>query len=312
MGDTAVLMASYNGERYIAEQLDSILGQTYKDITCYIHDDGSKDNTVKIIEEYAKKYPEKVVLINHESTGGACSNFLYLMKFALQNVDAEYFLFSDQDDVWESEKIEVEVSEVKKLEKKYPGKPILVYCDQKIVDADLNVIAESGMRFSKRKANADSFENLVFENCAPGCVMCFNRSLLEKGVLLKNINDINMHDWWMILIARTMGIVKFIPNSLMLYRQHGDNTLGADSKNNWTKLKRYMSAPGNSIKGKRDSVTKCKLQINELSLNNFGGAYQKQVADFTEMCQKSKLYRMHFCLKYNYISWKNWFTLLFV
>lgn len=312
MSDTAVLMATYNGERYLAEQLDSIINQTYKDVVCYIHDDGSKDNTLAIIEKYQREYPDKIVLIQHGSTGGACSNFLYLMKYALNNIDSEYFLFSDQDDVWSPEKIEIEVNEAKKESEAHPNSPVLIYCDQKIVDGGLNIIAESGMQFSKRKKDADSFENLIFENCAPGCVMCFNRNLLEKGTKIKNIADINMHDWWMVLIARTMGVVKFVPQSLMLYRQHGDNTLGADSKNYWQKMKRYLLEPVKSVKGKRNAVLKCKQQIRELSLNGFGGKYKNEISDFLGMCKKNKLYRMKYCLEQHYVSINNWFTLLFM
>lgn len=107
----AILMATYNGEKYLGEQIESILAQTYKDWHLYIHDDGSKDNTVTILKEFVAKHSQQITLLEYSSQGGACRNFLSM----LERVDAPYYMFSDQDDVWLNEKIEIEYKKIKEL-----------------------------------------------------------------------------------------------------------------------------------------------------------------------------------------------------
>ena len=105
----AILMATYNGEKYLGEQIDSILAQSYQDWHLYIHDDGSRDNTAAILRQYATDYSEKITILDYPSQGGACRNFLSM----LEKVDAPYYMFSDQDDIWLHEKIEIEFKKIK-------------------------------------------------------------------------------------------------------------------------------------------------------------------------------------------------------
>ena len=97
----AILMATYNGETYLKEQIDSLLAQTCQDWHLYVHDDGSKDGTVAIVKGYAEQYPEKVTLLDYPPQGGPCKNFLSMME----KVEAPYYMFCDQDDVWMPEKL---------------------------------------------------------------------------------------------------------------------------------------------------------------------------------------------------------------
>lgn len=172
--ESAILLATYNGEKYLAEQLNSLLTQTYNDFVVYIHDDNSTDNTISIIDQFCLKYPKKFKHLKYESNHGPIANFMSLVDYANKTIDSKYFCFCDQDDVWLPNKIDEEIKLIKKIERVYPRKPVLVYCDQKLTDKNLKIFATSSMKYAHRNA-ASRFNDLVFENSAPGCTQCIYR-----------------------------------------------------------------------------------------------------------------------------------------
>ena len=137
--DIAILMATYNGEKYLREQIDSLLNQTCQDWHLYVHDDGSKDGTVNIVKSYAERYPDKVTLLDYPPQGGACRNFLSL----LEKAEARYYMFCDQDDVWLPEKIALSLEEMKRQEALHLQKPVVIHTDLHIVDDKLTVIGKA-------------------------------------------------------------------------------------------------------------------------------------------------------------------------
>lgn len=221
--DVAILMATYNGEKYICEQIDSILAQTYKDWRLYIHDDGSKDGTKEILTQYATKYPDQISVMEYSSQGGALQNFMSL----LDKVEAPYYMFSDQDDVWLPNKVEIEYARMKEAESHEGAKPILVFTDLVVVDVNKNVINPSfweyeGIypKFVKR------FTDLAALNIVTGCTMLFNHK--AKEILGKSYGKAMMHDAWIAMhVIACGGALCEVDTATMLYRQHGDNTLGA-------------------------------------------------------------------------------------
>lgn len=217
-----ILLATYNGEQYIREQLDSILNQTYVDWVCYIHDDGSTDNTWQTIKKYEADYPDKFVVLNYEKCGGACKNFISLMKYSSEN----YIMFSDQDDVWAKNKIEVTLNRMKSIEAD-SDKPYAVFTDLYVVDENLEIISKSFMSYSKHKPNKLMERDLFVANPAPGCTMMVNRKLLQMASLCKHPEEVEMHDWWCMLIASIFGQIAYLDEPTIYYRQHGTNTLGA-------------------------------------------------------------------------------------
>lgn len=218
----AILMATYNGEKYICQQIDSILSQTCKDWELYIHDDGSTDNTIAAVESYVEKYPNKIHLIDGKSTGGAKYNFFYMFG----QVEAPYYMTCDQDDVWLDKKIELTYDKMLTIENK-ADVPCLVYTELRVVDSELNTIADTMSGYQSLDCHKRTINQFILQNSVTGCTMMVNRALRDKMLRITDIDNTIMHDWWAALVAAQFGKTGFIDEPTILYRQHGDNSLGA-------------------------------------------------------------------------------------
>jgi len=221
--DVQVLLATYNGEAYLREQIESILAQTMP-VRVLARDDGSRDGTVAILEEYAGRYPERFTLLpTGASTGSAKGNFLRLMEAAT----AGYVAFADQDDVWAREKIALEMSAMRGLEQKHGvGGPLLVFSDLTLVDEELKVLHESMWKQQGiDAANIHRFARIVAQNVATGCTELINRPLLQLA--MKMPEDAFMHDWWIAMLASGFGASAVVSQPTVFYRQHSHNVLSA-------------------------------------------------------------------------------------
>ncbi len=229
----AILMATYNGEAFLQEQLDSLHAQTEQGFTIYVHDDGSKDRTPEILQQDATRHTNLKILA-YPSTGGAKNNFLSL----LDRIDSAYYMFCDQDDVWLDHKIATSFARLKQLEASKQSKPALVYSDLRVVDRQLNMLHESFWQHSGiHPACIRNFDELAAGFLATGCAMMFNRAARD-ATLLHDATAATMHDAW--VTACTMkhsGRVEAISEPLVLYRQHEANTLGAQdvAANTWAR-----------------------------------------------------------------------------
>ncbi len=213
METVQILMSTYNGEKYLRAQLDSILNQTYPSIEILIRDDGSTDGTLSILKTYAESYPN---IKYYEGTNkGAIQSFLELLR----NSDdlAKYFAFADQDDVWLPQKID---RAVELLEKEKSDKPVLYCSDVYITDENLNVIKKDD------KKPRPSFGNALVQNICTGCTAVMNQALRD---IINHTAPVNivMHDWWFYLSAALHGKVIYDETASMYYRQHGHNEWGA-------------------------------------------------------------------------------------
>lgn len=216
----AILLSTYNGERYLKEQIDSIINQDYKNWELYIRDDGSIDSTTDIIENYCQKY-NNIFFLKDNYNKGAAQSFLYL----LENIESEYYMFCDQDDVWFNDKITSVYTIIKDNEGK--NTPVVVFSDAKIVDKDLKIIDNSFWHYNKilPQLIISQPDYISVFNCAPGCTMIFNNAL--KKCLIDYDDNILMHDWYIMIKALQYGIVRYEKRALMMYRQHHNNVIGA-------------------------------------------------------------------------------------
>ena len=222
--EIAILLATYNGEQYLEAQLESIREQTCQDFVCYIHDDGSRDGTVSILKRYCEAHPDRFRLLDGPSCGGAKQNFFCMLR----QVDAPYIMFSDQDDVWLPEKIEKTLNVMRQWEGR--DEPVCVHSDVMVVDANLGKIAGSYYAYTSFEIPSGELHSLLFTNIVIGCTIMMNRSL--RSLVLGNLDEslVYMHDWWVGLVASAMGHLIMIHEPLLLYRQHGNNALGARKK----------------------------------------------------------------------------------
>lgn len=218
-----ILMAVYNGEKYLSQQIDSILNQSFHDWQLLIRDDGSSDSTAGIIALYADRHPEKIRLVYSKSDKkGSKYNFFELIKAS----DSEYVMLADQDDVWEKDKVKKAYEHIRKAEKKTgQNKPVLCHSDLKVADRDLNIINPSMFEMQKLDPAKRQFKDYLVQNNVTGCTVIFNRAL--ASMTKKMPEEAIMHDWWLALEAAAFGRVFFMKDSDILYRQHGNNTEGA-------------------------------------------------------------------------------------
>jgi len=226
----AILMATYNGEKYLVEQLESILNQTCQDWHLYIHDDGSMDNTPRILTTYAGKHPQQITVLDYPPQGGALANFMSL----LEHVEADYYMFSDQDDVWHPTKIEKSYLAMKDQEAKHPGKPIIVHTDVRVVDSQLQLIHPSYREYGHIYPELVTSFNRCVINVTLGCAMLFNAK--SRAISIdRPWRSALMHDGW--VTTRTYaenGIVYAMPEALLEYRNHDNNTIGATDGSRFT------------------------------------------------------------------------------
>lgn len=212
-----ILMATYNGEKFLAQQIESIQKQTFKEWNLLIRDDGSSDKTCDIIRNFtAKDSRIRFINENEHHNLGVIKSFFTLVNYEV----ADFYFFSDQDDVWLPEKLSVSLEAAKH---KASDVPLLVYTDLKVVNQELNILQDSMIRAQSHHANTTLLPELT-ENTVTGGTMMINHALAEKWF---TPNNILMHDWFLALLAASLGEIIYLDLPTQLYRQHDNNVLGA-------------------------------------------------------------------------------------
>ncbi len=217
-------MATYNGEAYIAPQINSIINQSYTNWELLIRDDGSTDNTINIVNNIIKK-DSRIKLINDQKTNnaGACGNFSNLIECALRK-NYDFYFFSDQDDIWNANKMELQLQKAKLID---PNIPYLVHHDLEVVDSQQHQLSPSFFKFMRLSPQKIKFQSLLGRNEVTGCTISCNRALLLNASPIPA--EAVMHDWWLALCAEAIGKIEVIDDQLIKYRQHKHNTIGAKS-----------------------------------------------------------------------------------
>ncbi len=232
-----ILLATYNGQTFLSPMLESLRHQSMRNWYMYVRDDGSKDDTLRVLGEYIRQDSRIRCVAGPAGSLGAKENFSSLLSHASS---ARYVALADQDDVWHPEKLAMQMQCMREMESRFPSRPILVHSDMCVVDANLRVISPSFMRYQgiSHEWN-DPLPVLLAQNFVTGCTVLVNRALLEKALPIPP--EALMHDWWLALCAAVFGEIGFVDRPLVQYRQHGGNAVGA--KHPWHMLReRGLSA----------------------------------------------------------------------
>ncbi|MEX0618268.1 MAG: glycosyltransferase family 2 protein [Pseudohongiellaceae bacterium] len=228
--DITVLLPVHNGERFLSEQLDSIISQTYENWRIVMRDDGSTDGSAAIMLRYSNEFPDRIEIVESDNRNlGAAASFSLLMQYALgtkpgEKSEPSLIALSDQDDIWNREKLEVQVAAL--LGADHDGDlPLLVHSDLRVVDANLNTIAGSFIDYHGLTPRRNTFRRSLVVNSVTGSTTVFNETLARKALPVPG--DAVMHDWWLSLVALAFGSVVYLDRTLVDYRQHEANVSGA-------------------------------------------------------------------------------------
>ena len=221
-----ILLATYNGEKYLSDQIQSIQRQTISNWKLLVRDDGSRDKTRDLLRKFASKDKRVRYVYDEQGCLGTTRNFGVLMEAAIAE-DADAIFFCDQDDIWVSHKIAQQLQFLQEMEERYaPGTPLLCYSDLEVVNQSLHQIHPSFMRYEKLKHEAcNPLHVLSTQNFVTGCGVLINRPLLEFATPIPD--EIILHDWWLAICAAACGRIGFIDEPLVQYRQHSRNQIGA-------------------------------------------------------------------------------------
>ena len=279
-----ILVATCNGEKYVKEQIDSILNQTYENIRVIVSDDRSDDNTPKILKEIAKS-DKRVILNLQKERLGVINNFEFLLK----QVKSDFYMFSDQDDFWLPNKVE------KMMERQKQENADLVFGDLEVVNEKLEIMYPSYGDYMllnrKIKKCINSYEYNYLYNCVTGCTILGKTSMLDKILPLPNTSKYVLHDHWIGIITGIYGKVAYVEETYIKYRQHGNNQVGTDKISH--KFKKFSDV--------RELFLKIKIEIFQTFVDN-NDRFPKEIQE-----RNTKALNYFKMLKNKkYFNFKNW------
>lgn len=304
-----VLMSTYNGEKYLREQIDSILEQDCErfgkaDIKILVRDDGSKDTTLDILKEYADKYPDKIQYYQGENAGVIKSFFELIQK---ADDTADYYALADQDDYWMPGKISAGIDKIEEMRRNVTDKkfktPLLYCCKPKLVDENLMELEVC----VDRPAMRPDFRNALIENIVTGCTMVFEKDMRQM-IIEQLPKYTTMHDRWFYLIATCFGKIYYDEESYICYRQHGGNVVGkntnrlseikyrikkvsADSTSSSRQAVEFKRVFGKEIEARCDnSSDKTRMKQNKIMLENFISG-KKSFVTRLSLIKKGRIFR---------------------
>lgn len=305
MSRVDILLATYNGAKYLPEQLASLEAQTHGDWRLIVRDDGSDDGSLEVVRQWADDTQREIIVIEDGDTRtGPAESFGRLLALS----DASYFAFCDQDDFWKATKIQRLLDEIQTLEVELGhDKPLLVHCDLEVVDSNLNSTGKlfweqahiSTVDISNSDLDKRARANLLLQNVVTGCAMLGNSELRRRAT--PQPDGVHVHDWWVALIAGYFGAVRGVSEPLVRYRQHGANAIGAKSWDPVSMLKRFLSNPVGTVKKTIFVLGKLQLQ-SKAFYGAFGGSLeesdQKAVNEFSTLSEQGLIKRKTFMIRH--------------
>ncbi len=283
-----ILMSTYNGEKYLAAQLDSLIAQTHTNWTLLIRDDGSADKTIDIIKQYTLQDARIELVSDNLGNLNVVKSFAALMNKALERNEPTIF-FCDQDDVWLPHKMQATLQLLQQIEKENTqGIPVLIHTDLHVVDSNLKTIQPSFMQFEGLKRNPNApLRTLLINNYITGCTIGMNRALLTLASPMPD--EARMHDWWCGLCAAACGKIGFLETPAILYRQHDRNAVG--SKGFYGKIRELRSFK-KAVRHRLQSIAACFRQAKSLLVRISGNnEHYHFIKQFTCILDKRKPFR---------------------
>ncbi len=259
-----ILLATYNGQEFLREQIDSILNQSYQDFNLIISDDSSEDETYKILKEYEKK-DSRIRLFRQEKNLGLIQNFEFLLK----QVTSDYFMFSDQDDIWKENKIEKSINKLKQ------EKAALVYTDLEIVDKNLEIIYPSYWKYKniyKKIKKYNNFEALYLNNFVTGCTILAKSNYIKDIVPLPKTSKFMLHDYWTALVIASKDKIAYLDEPTIKYRQHKNNRVGSSRRSD--KIEKFKEL--------RDLFIRVKIEHFQIFEENISKINSKEIVKYTK------------------------------
>jgi glycosyltransferase involved in cell wall biosynthesis len=226
----SIALATYNGERYLAELLESLCQQTILPFEVIVADDSSTDNTISIIEQFRSRLP--ITIYTNTESVGVVENF----QRAAANCTGDFVAFCDQDDIWLPDKLARSLELINILDSTIPA---LVYTDLIVVDENLEELATSYWKHRGLQPAKETFESIIYGNIVTGCTMLVNRRMITE--ILKMPSSVIMHDFWIACVAYGIGHVTFVNQPTILYRQHSTNVTNNDAVTWRTRWKRLYT-----------------------------------------------------------------------
>lgn len=297
---TYIVLPTFNGGAYLAPQLDSLLAQTHTNWIIWTRDDGSTDNTATILNQYSQNHPDRFVRLQ-DSVGnlGVKQNISLLLQRVLQHIACQphthqaYIALCDQDDVWLPHKLESQIACLEALERAHPHQPCMVHSDLTVVDANLNTIAESMSTYNGLRVEASQLGAQLVSSTVTGCTTLFTPALARLA--LPVAPQAIMHDWWLSLVASGLGYRQYMPEPLVLYRQHSQNTIGAKAKIQtrtfvwksgaralWSNLQGLFQATLRFIKRLHSQDHRHIFEANAKQAHAFGKQYAQQLSPYAK------------------------------
>ena len=284
----AILLCTYQGQKYLHEQLNSFVAQTHKNWELWVSDDGSKDGTHAILAEAIKDWSPGKISVHNGPQEGFCANFLSLTCNAC--IKADFYAYSDQDDIWKSEKLERAVAALSTVPQGVPA----LYCSRtRVVDADDKHICLSPL-FTK----TPSFANALMQNIGGGNTMVFNEAARQLLIVAGEKVQVVTHDWWAyMLVSGCGGQVFYDSKPTVRYRQHGSNLVGMNSS--WpARLKRVYQLFQGRFREWNDLNVSALLRVrsklttdNQVTLDQFIEARQLPTIPRLKGLKRSGIYR---------------------
>jgi glycosyltransferase involved in cell wall biosynthesis len=295
----SIALCTYNGGKYLRQQLDSILKQTCLPDEVVVCDDCSTDATSAILEYFEKIAPFTVRIHCNQTNLGPTGNFAK----AISLCQGDWIFLCDQDDHWLPNKIELSTRKLFQLEESY-GKdtPLLVHTDAVVTDENLQAIHPSLWKFQHSyPENGHALAKLLNQNLVTGCTVAMNRTLRDKALPISN--KVMMHDWWLALVASAFGRVESISAATMLYRQHGMNDTGAKPWGLAKALATLLDIRNRNyiLKTNKDISNRIRQQAAEFLRrynDELSPQQQKTISAFIDLPQRSYFVRKFLTIKY--------------